>query len=329
MAFAQLDSKRDLIIRLADGRYHSGEELGRELGISRAAVWKQLQKLSEWGVEFESCKRRGYRIPGGLSLLDSDTITGNLEPAIQSLITLQVLQRVDSTNEIAMRLARDSGASGSLVLAEMQTEGKGRRGRAWVSPYGRNIYLSAIHHYSGGVAVTQGLSLAVGVVVVQLLQDMDIHDLQLKWPNDILWQGKKLGGILLEISGDPAGSFDVIVGLGINVNMSPREGSEIDQRWTTLADIAGAVVDRNILSAKLANSLLPMLIEYEKHGFSHYRSTWQQLDSCLDQLVVLTAGDREISGIAKGVTESGALCIETPHGRHEFSGGEVSLRSHP
>ncbi len=327
MAFPQLDSKRDLITKLADGRYHSGEELGRELGISRAAVWKQLQKLSEWGVEFESCKRRGYRIPGGLSLLDSDTITDNLEPATQSLITLQVFQQVDSTNEIAMSLVTDSGASGSLVLAEMQTAGKGRRGRAWVSPYGRNIYLSAVHRFSGGVAVTQGLSLAVGVVVVQVLRNMGVHYLQLKWPNDILWQGKKLGGILLEISGDPAGSFDVIVGLGINVNMSPREGNEIDQRWTTLADITGAVVDRSILCAKLANALLPMLIEYEKHGFTRYRSAWQQLDSCLDQVVVLTAGDRQISGIARGVTESGALCIDTPHGRQEFSGGEVSLRS--
>ncbi len=327
MAFTQLDNKRDLITRLADGHYHSGEELGEELGISRAAVWKQLQKLSDLGVELDSCKRRGYRIPGGLSLLDSTIIKSNLSPAVAAAVALTVLELVKSTNEVAMSLARDGDAGGSVVLAEMQSAGKGRRGRTWVSPYGRNIYFSTVHHFSGGAAVTQGLSLAVGVIVVQVLQDMGVGDLRLKWPNDILWHGKKLGGILLEISGDPAGSFDVIVGLGINVNMSLREGNEIGQQWTTLSDITGSAVDRSLLSARLANGLLPMLAAYEKYGFERYRKAWQQLDSCLDQAVVLTAGDQHITGVARGVTESGALRIETPEGCSEFSGGEISLRA--
>ncbi len=324
--FAHLDIKQDLVAKLADGRYHSGKALGESLGISRAAVWKQLQKLSEWGIELDSCKRRGYRIPGGLSLLDSNIITHNLDSRVRASVVLEVYQQVDSTNEIAMGLARSRHASGNMVLAEMQTAGKGRRGRQWVSPYGRNIYLSAVHHFSGGAAVTQGLSLAVGVVVVEVLHDMGIKDLQLKWPNDILWQGKKLGGILLEISGDPAGSFDVIAGLGINVNMTLREGHEIGQQWTTMSAITGAAINRSLLSANLANGLLPMLASYEARGFKHYRTAWQKLDSCLDQRVVLSVGEQEVSGIARGVTESGALRIETSEGHQEFSGGEVSLR---
>lgn len=321
-----LDNRQQLIARLADGRYHSGEELGEGLGVSRSAVWKQLQKLPEWGIQLDSCKHRGYRIPGGLSLLDKAVVEQHLNPVTAALAELRIFQQVDSTNDVAMDLARHGSANGCLILAEMQTAGKGRRGRSWVSPYGRNIYLSIVYHFSGGAGVVQGLSLAVGVVVVQVLQNLGVRDLALKWPNDILWRGKKLGGILLEISGDPAGSFDVIVGLGINVNMYGREGRAIEQEWTTLADITGERVDRNFLSASLANSLLPMLAAYEVNGFAAYRNAWQGLDSCFEQAVVLIAGDEKISGIAKGVTEHGALCIETKAGLSEYSGGEISLR---
>ena len=324
---AHLDSRQQLIARLADGQYHSGEELGEALGVSRSAVWKQLQKLSEWGIELDSCRRRGYRIPGGLSLLDRVVVESNLCPTTAALIQLEIFQQVDSTNEVAMHLAKGCSASGCLVLAEMQTAGKGRRGRTWVSPYGRNIYLSVVRRFSGGAAVVQGLSLAVGVVVVNALKAFGVSGLSLKWPNDILWRGKKLGGILLEINGDPAGSFDVIVGLGINVNMASGEGEAIGQEWTTLAEITGAAIDRSRLSAHLASSLLAMLASFEVKGFASYRYSWQELDSCCGQTVKLTAGDQDISGVAKGVTETGALCIETDEGLLEFSGGEISLRA--
>ncbi len=324
---SHLDSRQQLIVKLADGQYHSGEELGESLGVSRSAVWKQLQKLSDWGLDLDSCRRRGYRIPGGLSLLSRTVIENHLCPAATTLVTLEIFQQVDSTNDIAMHLARESNGEGCLVLAEMQTAGKGRRGRTWVSPYGRNIYFSVVRHFSGGAAVVQGLSLAVGVVVVQALKDYGVSGLSLKWPNDILWRGKKLGGILLEINGDPAGSFDVIVGLGINVNMATREGKDIDQDWVTLAAITGATVDRSRLSAHLANRLLPILATYEVKGFASYRKAWQELDSCCGQTVVLSAGDQNFAGIAKGVNETGALCIETAEGMLEFSGGEISLRA--
>ena len=321
-----MDSRQQLIARLADGQYHSGEELGEALGVSRSAVWKQLQKLSEWGIELDSCRHRGYRIPGGLSLLDRVVVESNLCPTTAALIQLEIFQRVDSTNDVAMQLARECSPAGCLVLAEMQTAGKGRRGRTWVSPYGRNIYLSVVRRFSGGAGVVQGLSLAVGVVVVQALKAFGVSGLSLKWPNDILWQGKKLGGILLEINGDPAGSFDVIVGLGINVNMSAGEGEAIAQDWTTLVAITGASVDRSRLSADLASRLLRMLATFEVKGFASYRDAWQELDSSSGQTVVLTAGDVDITGVAKGVTETGALCVETEAGLLEFSGGEISLR---
>jgi BirA family transcriptional regulator, biotin operon repressor / biotin---[acetyl-CoA-carboxylase] ligase len=324
---AHLDSRQQLIARLADGEYHSGEDLGESLGVSRSAVWKQLQKLSEWGIELDSCRRRGYRIPGGLSLLDRVVVESNLCPNTAAVTQLEIMQQVDSTNDVAMHLASGCSATGCVVLAEMQTAGKGRRGRTWISPYGRNIYLSVVRRFSGGAAVVQGLSLAVGVVVVHALKAFGASGLSLKWPNDILWKGKKLGGILLEINGDPAGSFDVIVGLGINVNMAIGEGEAIGQEWTTLAEITGVTVDRSRLSAHLANSLLPMLASFEVKGFTSYRDAWLELDSCCGQAVKLSAGEQEICGVARGVTQTGALCIETDEGLLDFSGGEISLRT--
>jgi BirA family biotin operon repressor/biotin-[acetyl-CoA-carboxylase] ligase len=322
-----LDSRQILINELADGAYHSGEALGEQLNVSRTAVWKQLRKLADWGIELESCKRRGYRIPGGLSLLDASQIQQQLlARAAIELHCLEVHQSVDSTNELAMRSAQQSSISGSVFLAEAQSAGKGRRGRNWISPYGRNIYLSAVYGFSGGVAAVEGLSLAVGVVVVRALEAIGVRNIGLKWPNDILWSGRKLGGVLLEISGDPAGACEVIVGIGINVQMSAREAAMVDQEWVNLSEITGRFLDRSKVVAHVLNGLLPMLGSYANCGFSCYRDAWQALD-CFNGLpVVLVAGDTRIGGVARGVNEAGALCMETVDGMQFFSGGEISLR---
>jgi BirA family biotin operon repressor/biotin-[acetyl-CoA-carboxylase] ligase len=325
-----LDIRQQLITLLADGSYHSGETLGAALQISRSAVWKQLQWFNDAGIELERCKRRGYRIPGGLSLLDAKTIHQQLCPAASVLLShLEILSQIDSTNELAMQRARQGDASGSVFLAEMQTAGKGRRGRVWTSPFGRNIYLSTIQGFTGGVAAAEGLSLVVGVAVVQSLQGVGIEGLSLKWPNDILWHGQKLGGILLEIGGDPAGDFDVIVGLGLNVNMPAIEGREIGQDWVSLATIAAERIDRSELVATLLNGLLPVLASFEVEGFARYRDAWQALDCFFGETVTLMVGDNAIVGIARGVSSSGALLLETDKGMREYSGGEISVRKLP
>ena len=213
-----MDSRHILITTLADGAYHSGEALGTQLNVSRTAVWKQLRKLDDLGIELQSCKRRGYRIPGGLSLLCESSIRQHLlGAAAVELRRLEIHQQVDSTNALAMQSAQLGPASGAVFLSEAQSAGRGRRGRSWVSPFGRNIYMSVVYGFTGGVAAVEGLSLAVGVAVVRALEAMGISGAELKWPNDILWSGRKLGGVLLEISGDPAGTCEVIVGIGVNV----------------------------------------------------------------------------------------------------------------
>lgn len=322
-----LDNRQLLLNQLADGAYHSGETLGEKLGVSRAAIWKQLSRLDELGLELERCKRRGYRIPGGLSLLDSKQIEQSLSEEARTLLRkLEVHQQLASTNDLAMQAAQRAPATGSVYLAEMQTAGKGRRGRTWVSPYGRNIYMSAVRGYSGGVAAVEGLSLAVGVVLVEALEALGIDDLGLKWPNDLLWQGRKLGGVLLEITGDPAGVCEVVVGIGINVQMAAGEAKGIDQQWVNLAEIRGAFIERNQVASAILNALLPMLARYESHGFAQHRDAWLALDALAGKPVELLAGESRIAGIARGVDSAGSLRLETESGVKVFSGGEISVR---
>src|SRR5690606_303392 len=198
---------------LADGKYHSGQELACLLGRSRTAIWKHLQKLEDLGLHLSAVKGRGYRLEGGLELLDEGLIRSSLDSQAQALLSkLDIHYIIDSTNSHALR-ERFAESSGYICLSEQQTAGKGRRERPWVSPFGRNIYLSLLWSFDGGVVTLEGLSLAVGVAVEEALNSCGVEGVMLKWPNDVLWQQRKLAGILLEVVGDPAGSCQVVVGI--------------------------------------------------------------------------------------------------------------------
>ncbi|WP_461521943.1 bifunctional biotin--[acetyl-CoA-carboxylase] ligase/biotin operon repressor BirA [Porticoccus sp.] len=317
-----------LLTILADGDFHSGEELGKVLGFSRTAVWKQIQKLAETGLEIESHKGCGYRLPGGLDLLDERQLNEAIAAGsykVQPRLSLYGV--VTSTNELA-RLAAESGdATGSVYIAEQQTKGRGRRGRQWVSPLGRNIYLSTVWGFDGGVQALEGLSLAVGVSVRRALESCGVGGLTLKWPNDLLWQKKKLGGILLEVLGDPAGFCQVVIGVGINLNMQEEACGLIDQAWTDVNQIAAQPVARNNLTAVLVRELFSLLTDYDKCGFSACRDEWMCHDAFANQSVTLELMNKSVQGIARGVNESGALLVEIDGELQVFSGGEISLRA--
>ena len=317
-----------LIKLLADGEFHSGEELGKAAGVTRAAIWKQLKQLEELGVVCESVKGRGYRLSQPLFLLDCNEITHKLDSLSRpKLSALQIVSRIDSTNNYLMQAARDGAPIGTVVLAEQQLSGRGRRGRAWQSPFGRNLYVSILWRFDNGIAALEGLSLAVGAILVEALQDFGINGLALKWPNDILFDSKKLGGILVEMTGDMSGSCAAIIGFGINVNMSQSLGKNIDQPWIDLATIAGEYIDRNALMAVLLNHLLPGLTRFAQSGFSLFQSQWQKYDALLGVEVVASQGDDLLVGISRGITSTGALRIETLSGERVLNGGEVSLRA--
>lgn len=318
----------NLLNALSDGAVHSGAELGELTGVSRAAIWKQLQKLQELsGLEFESIKGRGYRLVGGLELLDGAAINAAISPsALPLLSSLEVHTQIDSTNRQALLRAQEGAHNGHTVLAEHQLAGRGRRGRNWVSPFASNLYLSVLWGFDSGAAALEGLSLAVGVAIVRALSAMGVSDVGLKWPNDVYWQGRKLGGVLLEMVGDAAGRCQVVVGVGINVNMPRQAAPEIDQPWCDLGVVCGHKVSRNQLAAEVLSNLLTVLSQFERDGFAAFRAEWSALDCIAGKPVVLYMGERMLLGTAAGVGDAGALAIDTDTGRQWFHGGEVSLR---
>lgn len=331
-----MSGTQDLILDiLKDGNFHSGESLGEALGCSRTAVWKRLQKLEILGLDIESIKGTGYRVAGGFELLEAQLIKSQLtEMAAAELADLEVFKSIDSTNKYAREKAEQAPASGSVVLAEQQSAGRGRRGKTWVSPFAANIYLSIVWDFEQGAQALEGLSLAVGVAVKRALNAQGVNGVQLKWPNDIYVEGQKLGGILLEMIGDPAGQCSVIVGVGINVAMPETQGSDIDQEWTDIRSQLQKYPDgenqrpsRNKLAASLISEIVMLLRDFQAQGFSMYRDEWQAADAFFGQEAVISTPKQSITGIVKGVDQNGALRLQLENGKIEtFIGGELSLR---
>ena len=331
-----MSGTQDLILDiLKDGNFHSGESLGEALGCSRTAVWKRLQKLEILGLDIESIKGTGYRVAGGFELLEPQLIKSQLtEMAVAELGDLEVFKSIDSTNKYAREKAEQAPASGSVVLAEQQSAGRGRRGKTWVSPFAANIYLSIVWDFEQGAQALEGLSLAVGVAVKRALNAQGVNGVQLKWPNDIYVEGQKLGGILLEMIGDPAGQCSVIVGVGINVAMPETQGSDIDQEWTDIRSQLQKYPDgenqrpsRNKLAASLISEIVMLLRDFQAQGFSMYRDEWQAADAFFGQEAVISTPKQSITGIVKGVDQNGALRLQLENGKIEtFIGGELSLR---
>lgn len=315
-----------LIGLLSDGQFHAGNEMGSLLGVSRAAVWKQIQKLEELGLDVQSVKGKGYRLSQPLELLDANQIRAALDPAASDLLrSLDIHTQTGSTNDIAMSMAASGAASGSICMAERQTAGRGRRGRQWVSPFGVNIYLSCVWEFFNGAAALEGLSLATGVAVADALQSLGVHGVSLKWPNDVLLREGKIAGILLEMTGDPTGRCQVVLGIGINHRMPPALAATIEQKWTRLEDDHPGI-SRNVLAAMTISKLLLMLQTFQTEGFTPFLSRWQVLDSYKGKHVVIKTGAADLEGVADGVDETGGLRLLTASGLQIMKGGEVSLR---
>lgn len=312
---------------LADGQFHSGEEIGSSLGISRAAVWKQLQKLESVDVPLQSVKGRGYCVPGGLNLLDIDAVRTALPADATSLADqLTIVSSVDSTNSLAAQALINGAGHGASFVAEHQAAGRGRRGRQWLSPFARSLYLTSIWEFHNGAAALEGLSLSVAVAVARALHHYDVDGLAVKWPNDLLAGDKKLAGILLEMQGDPSGQCQVLVGIGLNVDLRGCQTESIERPWVDLRSVAGVLPERNSLLARLLVSLEQVYREFAQGGFSVHRAEWQTLDAYADAPVAMQLGEEWINGIAKGVDASGGLVLDINGSRRTFYGGEVSLR---
>ena len=311
-----------LLELLKDGRFHSGQALGIALGISRSAVWKQLQHLeAELGLSIHKVRGRGYQLAAPLTLLDPLAIRAQA-PACDWPVL--VLDSIDSTNAEALRAIERGQAAPFLVLAERQTAGRGRRGRKWASPFAENIYYSLVLRIEGGMRQLEGLSLVVGLAVMQALRELGIPAAGLKWPNDVLVGQKKIAGILLELVGDPADVCHVVLGVGINVNMQMTD--EVDQQWTSMRLESGKAFDRNHLVAVLGEKLQAYLNRHQIGGFSAIQAEWEQNHLWQGRAVSLIAGVNQIDGEVLGIDSQGALRLKVDGVEKVFSGGELSLR---
>lgn len=320
--------RRQLLQRLSDGEYHSGEALGRSLGISRMAVWKHLRALREAGIDLEVTHGKGYRLPAAIELLDQDRIRHATAPETRSrLEAIEVLLDIGSTNSHLRARALQGAPAVSVCFAERQQSGRGRRGRVWVSPFAANLYFSVLWRIAAGAMALGGLSLVTGIAVIRGLRSLGIESAGLKWPNDVLVNDAKLAGILIDIVGESNGPCAVIIGIGVNVRMPPAAGAGIDQAWTDLYALTGQRgVSRNQLAACLLDQLLPAIAEFEMRGLMPFLEEWHRYDIVQGRQVDMQLPNEVISGRASGVDADGALLVDTTRGRRRFTSGEVSLR---
>ncbi len=325
----------ELLKLLADGNFHSGEILANKLQVSRTSIWKMISRIQELGLELHSVKGKGYKLTEPLNLLDQESILKNIPVDLKDKIQkVEIFQSLDSTSSYTMGRLQSgeidlAGNKIFVCLAEQQTAGKGRRGRPWVSPFGHNLYLTIAREFNTGLSELEGLSLVIALALARVLEKNKILGLGIKWPNDILWQGKKLAGILLEISGDPTGLSKVLIGLGLNVSAKPQSMTEVDQPWVDIKTIFGNVPDRNKLVAELLAEIIKMIDEFEKKGFVAFKKEWNNFDVLKDQEVELKTHNNQPTGIlgaVKGVNNHGALLLQTKKGLETFHGGELSPR---
>lgn len=317
---------RELLAKLGAGPL-SGDALARELGQTRAAVWKRIQGLRAAGVAIEGRAGDGYRLERPVELLSENAIRAALAPgATELLARLDVDWTVASTNsELLQRSAPVRGVE--VLLAERQTGGRGRRGRHWASPLAAHIYLSLSRVFSGGLSRMGGLSLAMGVAVVEALHAQGFTRAGLKWPNDVIVDGHKLGGLLVEGGGEFAGPARAVIGLGLNVHMPAAVAADIGQPWIDLDTLAGAPVSRNGVVAALLSALLPALEQFEQQGLAPFLPRYAAMDVLNGRPVRVEEAGVMHDGVACGLAEDGALRVRIDGRETCFHAGEVSVRA--
>ncbi|MBS4639249.1 bifunctional biotin--[acetyl-CoA-carboxylase] ligase/biotin operon repressor BirA [Aeromonas media] len=312
--------RQTLITLLSDGQFHSGEQLGEQLGISRAAVSKHMTALKELGLDLFSLTGKGYRLAVPMALYDEAQLQ-----ALAPMAPVHCFSVIDSTNQYLFERVNQL-SSGESCLAECQTAGRGRRGKPWVSPFGCQLILSMYWRLEQGMAAAMGLSLAVGVAVVEALESLGYPGVELKWPNDLYYQGRKLAGILVEMSGSAGASCHLVIGIGLNLAMPSQQGEKIDQAWSELRHVQPELVDRNQLAACVLLHLQAAMQTFEQSGLASFVESWNRLDYFTGQPVKLLMGEQVIRGIARGIDDRGALRLETDEGIKVYLGGEISLR---
>ena len=324
-----------LLRQLADGQFHSGEDLAAKVGLTRARVSQVLKDAGAAGLALERVKGRGYRLLEAPDFLDTKKVQSWLvelaagrELPLPGLV--EVVDQIESTSSELMRRAQRRDVHQVALAAEWQSAGRGRRGRAWTAIAGGSLTFSLGWKFEQGAGFLAGLSLAVGVAVVRALESEGFKDVALKWPNDLIHRHLKVGGILIELNGDALGPTTTVIGVGLNVRMPAAARKDIPVPVTDLASIAGRrapPIDRNRLLAALIAELATVLQQYESNGFAAFAAEWQHRHAYQGKPVRLLLPDgATVTGKVAGVDASGALVLADGPRRARFLSGEISLR---
>ncbi|CAB0151906.1 Bifunctional ligase/repressor BirA [Pseudidiomarina piscicola] len=325
-----MNKRDDRVIRvielLADGEFHSGQDIGEDIGVSRTAISQYIKQIQALGLDVFRVTGKGYRLAHSINLLDEPEIEKALGEEHRS--SFEVCRVVTSSNDVLRQRLNEQSSleAGYAVLAEAQTAGRGRRGKSWYSPFASNLYVSMYWPLEHGMAGAMGLSIAIGTALASTLSEEGVADVELKWPNDVLVKGKKLAGILIELEGQAIDSAHAIIGVGINLNMPEWLASPIEQPWTDVATEINGPVVRNRLAARLLESLRQALTRYDADGLGSFIEQWQRFDSLEGKAVRLLFGEKSIAGTAVGIAEDGSLLVNVDGQVKRFHAGEVSLR---
>lgn len=278
------------------------------------------------GLRIDAVRGRGYRLAEPFEWLDAEAIAGELGELADAW-QIELHETLASTNARLMNAALNGAASGTIVCAEHQSSGRGRRGRAWHSVPGGSLTFSVLWRFEQGLQSMAGLSLAVGLAIARAINPHSRHPVQLKWPNDVLAGYRKLAGVLVEVQGDMHGAAFAVVGIGLNVRLGPVQRDAIDRAVVDLAEL-GVELGRNAVLAACLRALHDVLQAFRSGGFSALRDEWRALDAYAGRAVRLTLGEGEsVTGVAAGVDDTGAFLLREADGRmRAFSGGELSLR---
>lgn len=315
-----MNGERELLLHLAGGP-QSGQALAQALDLTRAGVWKRIQSLRAAGAPISADRHTGYRLDRPLDLLDLEAIRAQL-PATAPMPEL--VWSIDSTQAELLRRGSAQPVP-AVLLAERQSHGRGRRGRAWQSPLAAHLYLSLALRFDLPLARLAGLSLAVGVSLADSLHAIGYRGVQLKWPNDLQVQGRKLGGVLVDASGELGGPVLVVVGVGINVHMPDSAAGQIDQPWCDL-DSLGLPVSRNAVAARVIGDLLINLARFPAIGLAEVVSRWRALDALYGCSIRVDDGRAPFDAQALGIADDGGLHVLGAGGERVLYAGEVSVR---
>ncbi|HEY0179370.1 MAG TPA: biotin--[acetyl-CoA-carboxylase] ligase [Dokdonella sp.] len=317
-----------LLAELASGAARSGRELAARLGVTRAAVWKQVEQLRGLGLAIAASRGGGYRLEAPFEPLDAARIEALLDASERARLgALAVHWRLDSTNSELLRAAAAGPRDRLACLAELQTAGRGRRGRRWRMPLGGGVALSLLKRFDRGIAALAGLSLVAGVAAAEALEDCGVAGVGLKWPNDLVAGGRKFGGILVELGGDALGPCHAVVGVGVNVRLDASSAAAIDQPWIDLAALAEPPPSRNQLAARLLGRLLAAFDRFDADGFAGFAERYAARDVLRGRTLDVIGADGARVGVARGIDARGALRVAFDDGERTLDSGEVSVRA--